>query len=205
MSNNIDKIFYINLDKRQDRKIEIENELLSRELTNFERFQAIETVGFGILGCSRSHLEVLKIAKQRGYKNVLILEDDFLFLVEKEELEQKLTEFFNSEAANDYDVCMISYNLVDGKESKYPFMIKANEVQTASGYLVNAKFFDDLINLYEESTILLEQTGQHWVYANDQVWKKLQPQNNWYCFETRIGKQRSGFSDNANCYQSYDC
>ena len=63
MSNNIDKIIYINLDKRQDRKTEIENELISKELLNFERFLAIETPGFGILGCSQSHLEVLKLAK----------------------------------------------------------------------------------------------------------------------------------------------
>jgi len=205
MSNNIDKIIYINLDKRQDRKTEIENELISKELLNFERFRAIETSGFGILGCSHSHLEVLKLAKERGYKNVLIIEDDFMFLVDKEELEQNLTDFFTSEAANDYDVCMISYNLINGVDCHYPFLLKANDVQTASGYIVNANFFDALINLYEESTKLLEQTGQHWLYANDQAWKILQPQNNWYCFKKRIGKQREGFSDNANSYQIYDC
>lgn len=205
MSNNIDKIIYINLDKRQDRKLEIENELNSKELLNFERFQAIETSGFGILGCSQSHLEVLKLAKQREYKNILILEDDFMFIDDKEKLEQKLTEFFTSEAANDYDVCMISYNLISGNDCDYPFLLKAIDVQTASGYIVNANFFDALINLYEESTILLEQTEHHWLYANDQAWKILQPQNNWYCFKPRIGKQRSGFSDNSGIYQSYEC
>jgi len=205
MSNNIDKIFYINLDKREDRRTEIENELLSRGLTNFERFQAIEIPYFGAVGCSKSHLEVLRLAKERGYKNILIMEDDFMFLVDKEELEQNLIEFFDSEAGKNYDVCMISYHLIDGKDCDYPFLIKVNEAQTTSGYIINANFFDALIKLYEESTKLLEQTGQHWLYANDQAWKILQPQNNWYCFKKRIGKQREGFSDIANCYQSYDC
>jgi hypothetical protein len=133
------------------------------------------------------------------------MEDDFMFIADKEELEQNLTEFFTSEAANDYDVCMISYNLISGNDCNYPFLLKANDVQSASGYIVNANFFDALINLYEESVKLLEQTGQHWIYANDQAWKILQPQNNWYCFKTRIGKQRAGFSDNSGKYESYNC
>jgi len=42
MSNNIDKIFYINLDKRTDRKDEIENELQKMGLTA-EIYPAIYT------------------------------------------------------------------------------------------------------------------------------------------------------------------
>lgn len=56
MSKYIDKIVYINMDKREDRRFEVENELNSHGWTNYERFQAIETNGFGILGCSKSHL-----------------------------------------------------------------------------------------------------------------------------------------------------
>ena len=85
MSVNIDHIFYINLDKRKDRRVEIEQELNKMELP-FERFKAIETPGRGILGCGLSHLSVFKLAKERKYKNVLIFEDDFYFLISKPEL-----------------------------------------------------------------------------------------------------------------------
>ena len=51
MSHNISKIFYINLNKRTDRKEQIEEELKNYGLLeNSERFEAIETKGFGILG-----------------------------------------------------------------------------------------------------------------------------------------------------------
>ena len=95
MSENIDNIFYINMEKRKDRRSEIESELNNFNLP-FERFEGIETKGFGTLGCGKSHLAVLKIAKERGYKNILILEDDFMFMVTKECFEELLTNFFNS-------------------------------------------------------------------------------------------------------------
>jgi hypothetical protein len=81
----IDGIFYINLEKRLDRRVEIEIELTNMELP-FERFPAIETPGRGILGCGLSHLSVFKLAKERKFRNVLIFEDDFYFLISKTEL-----------------------------------------------------------------------------------------------------------------------
>jgi GR25 family glycosyltransferase involved in LPS biosynthesis len=201
MSNNIDKIIYINLNKSTDRREQIEKELNNFNL-QFERFEAFETSGFGILGCGLSHLQVLKIAEKRNYDNILILEDDFTFLVTKEVFEEELTKFFNLNI--DYDVCMLSYNLIRYENTSSNFIIKALEVQTASGYIVNKKYYNKLINLYEQAMPLLKETQQHWIYANDQIWKQYQEKDNWYCFSTRIGKQRSGY----NCdgiYCDYNC
>jgi len=203
MTEYIDKIIYINLAKRTDRKELIEQELDKFEL-KYERFEAIETQDFGILGCGLSHLSVLKIAKERGYKNILIMEDDFIFLVEKEEFKSNLNKFFQQKV--DYNVCMISYNLLKKEESEYNFLWKSLDVQTASGYLVNSNYYDTLINLYQEAFPLLESTKAHWLYANDQVWKPLQLKDKWYCFKKRIGKQRPSFSDNTNSFANYeDC
>ena len=47
---------------------------------------------------------------------------------------------------------------------------------------------------------LLEQTNHHWLYANDHVWKRLQPPHHWFYFKKRIGKQRESYSDNKMCY-----
>jgi glycosyl transferase family 25 len=202
MSSNIDKIIYINLEKRTDRKEEIESELNKFELP-FERFNAIGHQS-GIVGCGYSHLGVLKLAKERNYKNVLILEDDFMFLVSKEEFENQLTEFFNT--VKDYDVCMISYNIQqDADVPEHKFLKKVIEAQTASGYIVNNHYYDKLIQLYETAIPLLEKTGQHWIYANDACWKCLQKIDKWYRFDTRIGKQRPSYSDNSKCFNDYDC
>ena len=211
MSDNIDRIIYINLDYREDRKEEIEREIDKMDLNEkTERFRGIRVVDQGILGCTKSHLAVLKLAKERGYKNVLILEDDFEFVVSKEEFESELTTFF--ESGIDYDVCMLSYLLKEETETETETeetetndqnVKKVLEAQTASGYLVNAKYYDTIIGLYEWAWPLLESTKAHWLYANDQCWKTLQKKDNWYYFANRLGKQRASYSDNSMTYMDY--
>lgn len=201
MSHNIEHIFYINLDKRNDRKEEIENELKLMSLEDkSERYSAI-SFSPGIVGCGYSHANVLRIAKERGYKNVLILEDDFQFLVSKEVLEENLNLFF--ENVKEYDVCMLAYNIQKWKETEHPFLMKVLEAQTASAYIVHERFYNRLINLLEENMEKLKITGEHWNYANDQCWKRLQPWNDWFCFSLRLGKQRPSYSDNSLTFQDY--
>lgn len=197
MSHNISKIFYINLEKRTDRRQEIESELNNFGL-DYERFNAFHIPDFGSLGCGLSHLEVLKIAKERNYENVLILEDDFKFLVTKEEFEEELTKFFDLKL--DYDVCMISYNVLESDETEYPFLRKVLDAQTTSGYIVNKKYFDKLIELDAYAAEELRKTKMHWIYAVDQIWKRYQKTDNWYYFSKRIGKQRASWSDCANTF-----
>jgi GR25 family glycosyltransferase involved in LPS biosynthesis len=181
MSKYINKIIYINLDKRSDRLNEIQNELQNFNLIKIsERYSAIYH-SMGIVGCGQSHLSVIKIAKERKYENILILEDDFYFTVSKDEFEKNLNLFFESNI--DYDVCMLSYNLIKYEElPEYPFLLKVLDAQTASGYIINEKYYDVLIKLYEEAMPLLESTKMHWIYANDQIWKKKQITDKWYCF-----------------------
>jgi len=204
MSQNLDKIFYINLDKRRDRREEIEYELNRFNLfANSERIEAISKPNQGILGCTMSHLNAIRTAKDRNYNNVLILEDDFQFIVEKEEFENQLNNLFNTSIP--FDVCMISYNIQRSCETNHDFLQKVLEAQTASGYIVNNCFYDKLINLYEWAIPLLEQTKEHWNYANDQCWKRLQPESNWYALTNRCGKQRAGYSDNSEKFEDHDC
>lgn len=204
MSHNLDKIFYINLDKRTDRREEIEKELQKYNLyDNAERFPAIHTPEQGILGCTMSHLATIKLAKERNYKQVLIVEDDFYFIIPKEEFENELITFFESKIP--FDACMISYNIIQSVPTEYPFLQKIIEAQTASGYIIHQSLYDPLIKVLEDAIEPLRETHQHWIYANDQIWKNIQPQTNWYALTTRCGKQRDGFSDNSNRYQEYDC
>ena len=186
MSHSIDKIVYINLDKHIEKRNLIENQLRYFALP-FERFSAINNPYYGI-GCAESHLAVLKMAREKKYKNILIFEDDFVFTVTKEEFENEMTNLFTQ--VPDFDVCMLAYNLQKGDVSQeYPFLLKNIEAQTTSAYLVNHTIYDDLINLYEESNVLLEKTKQHWIYANDQIWKPMQLVKKWYCIHPRLGKQ----------------
>lgn len=185
-------VFYINLAKRTDRRVLMEKELMYVGLSG-ERFEGIEMKP-GIVGCGYSHLGVLKYARDMGLENVLIFEDDFEFLVDKETFWSHVNRFFDMNIP--YDVLMFSYNV----EKSVPFndlLFKVEAVTTASAYVVHSYFYDALIDLYEKNLPLLQSTGKHWIYANDQIWKCLQPAAKWYAFNTRLGRQRGSFSDNS--------
>jgi glycosyl transferase family 25 len=193
-------VFYVNLDHRLDRREQIEGELATMGLP-FERFPAIKGSP-GIVGCNKSHLAVLKEAQRRGYESVLIFEDDFQFLVDKET-------FWNTvraaeESIKSFDVIMLAYNLKQS-EPHSALLDKVIEVQTTSAYIVHSRMYSKLIDLYEWATPLLQTTGQHWIYALDQIWKRLQPTSEWYAFKTRLGLQRPSYSDCGESWADNRC
>ena len=193
---------YINLKKRKDRKIQIEDELKKEDFYNFKRFDAINE-DKGYLGCSKSHIECLKIAKQNDYPNVIILEDDFEFTIDKNEFHNILNHLLTV----DYDVFILSYNTFSHKTFFYniffknitktddPLLYRIKNTQTASGYIVNRKYYDTLINNFQEGLDLLKTTDEYSNYAIDQYWKPLQEIDTWLCYKKRIGKQRESYSD----------
>lgn len=195
MSENIDKIIYINLKKREDKQEFIENELNNYELL-YERFEAIDYIQQGNVGCSLSHLAVLKLAKERGYTNILILEDDFKFKLSKEDFENTLKQFFDSSMAIEYNVCMFFYyidaEIVDTEHSFLKRILKSNGTV---GYLVNHNYYDRLIQIIEESIPKLIETKQHWNYAIDTCWRDLQRNDIWYGFSPTIGDTAYFISD----------
>ena len=198
MTSFIEGCFYINLDRRPDRRAEVEEEFKKMDLV-VERFSDIDRKP-GIVGCGLSHLAVLKMARDRGLKNVLILEDDFQFIITKAEFETLLNDFFTSSVA--YDVVMLAYSLEEKIEYN-DMLYKVIGASTASAYIVHERFYDKLIDLYEKSFPQLISTGMHWIYANDQVWKVLQPQSNWFAFCKRVGKQRRSYSDLSLMVKDY--
>tara|TARA_B100000242_G_scaffold249792_1_gene191143 strand:- start:507 stop:1118 length:612 start_codon:yes stop_codon:yes gene_type:complete len=202
MTDKIDRIYYINLDKRPDRKDLFTSDMMDMELDPI-RFSGI-LHDEGIVGCGKSHLAVMKLAKQDNLKNVLILEDDFTFLIDRTELDKKLNQFFE-DFQDDYDVCMFCcQNLIEQDSKPKSYLSKIKKANNASAYLINGKYLDKIIELYEYALPLLESTGEHWNYANDQVWNQLQEKDTWYVFNPRLGKQRSGYSDNAKRFMDYD-
>lgn len=197
-------VFYINLKRREDRKKEMEEQLKKYGIPA-ERFEAIDRPEptKGIVGCTQSHMEVLKLAKKRNYQTVLILEDDFEFTLEPSELMSALYQLKENNIR--FDVCMLGYKLEQGEDTEYGFLKRAYVTQSASAYLVRREFYQKIIDLYEWAIPLLESTGEHWNYANDQVWNRLKPEALWYCIYPRVGKQRDGYSDNSETYTIYDC
>jgi len=199
---NIDIIYYINLEKREDRKQEILEELHQMGVPDSKiiRIDGIYKEGKGDWGCSLSHLKAMREFNQSKYKNCIIFEDDFMFKSNLDNLNSVFNNFFDTNM--DYDVCMLSANGGYVDPTEYPFVSKINGTQTASGYMVNHNYSGVLLKNYEEGSDLIGKSYDkgkgddiQGMYCVDQYWKRLQDVGNWYIFQPKIGIQRDSFSD----------
>ncbi len=200
----IDMAIYINLEERVDKKELIEQMLIEYDVA-FERLNAFKTSPT-FIGCAQSHLEALKLARERKFKNVLILEDDFEFCVSKEQAYEIIKKFFDR-YGNDFDVLMLAYTkkTINGMPDD-PDFSEMSKTHGAAGYIVNERLYDKLINQFEWALPLLQSTHQHWNYANDVSWHKLQfPENKWYGSVVRIGKQRKILNDHGTITDHDGC
>ena len=192
----IDIIYYINLKERKDRNEEFLEEMKKIEFpTNkIKRIDAIKHTR-GEIGCSYSHIKTLREFISSPYNNCIIFEDDFSFKISKDEFKNLLNKVFTNNI--DYDIIMLSCNIVSKIPSNYNFLDKLIEGQTTAGYLLSKKFAQKLLDNYIEGVILLESNTvyKYTMYGLDQYWKKLQPDNNWYIFNPIIGYQRESYSD----------
>jgi GR25 family glycosyltransferase involved in LPS biosynthesis len=86
---NISKIpkFVINLERRPDRLKHIQKEMDYMDW-DYEIFKAIDLNNHG--GCTLSHTNIIKIAKERGYDSVMVIEDDCIFLPYSKDLIHKI-------------------------------------------------------------------------------------------------------------------
>ena len=209
---NIDKIFYINLDTRIDRKLEFESQIekyFGLIKDRVQRFSAIYN-SLGLLGCTMSHLEVIKnikYLKQRGniINYAIIFEDDFQFTVDPDIFKTSIDKLFTLVNVDGFDfkVVMLAYNAMN-RERYNDLLDKTTNAQTASGYLINCKYLDEYIECLEIGLKLFIETGIDWLYCNDQYWKKIQNEK-WYLFKPRLGIQRPGFSDCAQKFVDHKC
>ncbi len=198
----IDRIFYINLKHRKDRYDQIISEFnkLNINMSKVERFDAIYKPQLPCLGCTESHLNVIKLARKRNYKYIMIFEDDFEFIVNETEFKDNIKKFFEKNL--DFKVAMFAY-LYDSKTYYDDLLSTTKTARTASGYIVNSKYFDELILCLQYGAVMLERTKEHWNYINDQIWKTIQG-DKWFIFNKRMGIQRESYSDLANMIINYN-
>ena len=208
MENNtkLDKIFIINLKHRTDRKKHILQEMKDQNITNYEFFDAIKPTSeevdkwnpnfcsylgmepqrfskyrIGCLGCLKSHLGVIKLSLSRGYKKILILEDDTKFIRPF----SKFHEF--SKSLKEYDMLYFCGSHLKPYE-KIPNLknvVKVIKTTSAGSYCIGEKamrFIVSNINGYSKEID---------TFYNEVI----QPKFNCYCLVPHITKQLDGYSD----------
>lgn len=190
----IDHIYYINLDHRVDRKEHFENEMKSFDidLQRYTRISGIYVPHFGMLGCSLSHKKTIERFLKSPYKNCIIFEDDFQWLVDKEYVNFLLTPIFEENIQ--FDCILLSGNIIKSVTTEYPFLRKVIDAQTTAGYILTRKFASLLLQNFTESIQELINKKNH-EYCIDVYWKKLQPISNWFVINPKVGIQRESYSD----------
>lgn len=200
LDNYVDKIFIINLDSRPDRMKNIEDNLKKNNIKNYERFSAIkvnpneinigdysnmyrQTKGYiiGSVGCRNSHLGVIKLAKQRNYSRILILEDDMTF---KKNYLTIFRKCINQCLKNniDYDMLLLYYNLFKPYKYISDNLIKVSKALSGVAYILTSKIFDKILNECEKYNIEIDTYYTKYIQSN----------NNSYCINPQIAEHPKG-------------
>lgn len=192
---------YINLDSRIDRRMLFETqieELHTRYPDDFSffpvsRFSAIKHE-HGANGCSKSHIECLRIAKNNGWDHVLIFEDD-AHLIHPEILVHQVSSFL-SRFRDEWDVLLLSGNNFPPFKIKAPDCFRVANCQTTGCYLVCSRYYDTLLHNFEEGVAQLEANPENKIeFSCDIFWKRLQRTDRWYLITPICVTQRPGYSD----------
>jgi glycosyl transferase family 25 len=201
-----DKYFYINLEHRKDRNKQILNEFkkINLDKNKIIRIDAIRNKYNGHIGCAKSHVKSLKLAKKMNLKNVIIFEDDFIFTLSKEDIDKKINMFLNH-FKNDWDVIQLTtyYKKLDNLNNKEidKHVKKVIYATTSSAYIIQDHFYDKLIENLSSSINKMENEMKEWSKNNkgikkritkfslDAQWNTLQKKSKWYIFSPYLGKQ----------------
>jgi GR25 family glycosyltransferase involved in LPS biosynthesis len=140
-----------------------------------------------------SHLKCLQIAKERNWSHVFICEDDILFL-NPNLLKDNIAKFLSNEVK--WDVLLIGGNNVPPYKRVAPEYIKVGKCQTTTGYIVQAHYYDKLIqNIREGMQLLMKHPENHFHYAIDKYWFDLQEKDSWFLITPLTVTQKDDYSD----------
>lgn len=201
-----DGVFLINLRRRPYRLKEATYELTKAGI-KFNVFDAVDGNTFndltipseyrgntkhlkpGAVGCLLSHISLIKYAKEKGLKNILIFEDDVVF-------SKNFNSFFNTiinEIPKDWDMFYLGGHPIQGQITKVSKNInKSSQILATHSYAINASAYDIILNSNE------------YKYAIDTLYTELIHMNiNAYICNPRITYQREGYSDISNGNRAY--
>jgi len=196
--NYFDKIFYINLDHRKDRKEKLLKQLKKLDVKQEKiiRIPAILDLLNGQRGCALSHIKALDLAIEKNLKNILILEDDCEFVQPKFSINSLIKYFFQN--IQKWDVFFLGSDIAQFEKTKYEKINRILKSYLAHAYAVNRHYMETLKKCFEESYFLLKKEvffNQKFDFAIDKHWNYLQKKDKWYMLNSLIAKQSMSYSD----------
>ena len=163
ISKYVDKVVILNLKHRPDR--------LQESMVEFEKIGIADVVepveaiehDMGIIGCTASHYELVKFAKNAGLKNILIFEDDVNFHDDSKLVEEVIKSAFDTISKENLTPHMLylggnATHIHDGHDKSIPYhkQISKNLYQlggckTTHAYVIFESLYDTIIEGFENT------------------------------------------------------
>jgi len=137
--------------------------------------------------CSKAYLTAFRHAQDKNYDSVLILEDDFVFKLNPDQVIYVINSFLQKVPKKDWDIVFLSQRNGILTETKYPFLDRIKHTLTGGAFLVNKNYYSTMIELAKQSLRGLKGTGDK-KFAIDEIWKPNQIRDNWFTFNPLLGQ-----------------
>jgi glycosyl transferase family 25 len=188
----------INLDRRPERWQRMERAFADQSIGPVHRFSAVDGNNIalphdwihtaGAYGCLRSHVEVVREARDAGASSVLIFEDDVVF---DPEFKEKFATFIH-ELPNDWDMLFLGALHKDEPSKVSEHIVRISKANSTFAYAIRNTVFDAFIEL--------NSRAEHVLDMNNYV---LQERFNCYCFMPNLVWVKSEYSDVQNRLENH--
>jgi hypothetical protein len=191
--------FVVNLERRPDRLESVKKEM-EYIGWDYEIFKAIDTNSH--VGITKSTLEIIKIAKERNYKRVMVIEDDIDFmpysksLLKKLESQCKDLEFgiFNLSPSLDRPINKLdNYDLLLDMTNLPPKLNFHRDIYAANMVIYDESIYDILFEIENSPTPFYYPIDEFSFYY---ILQKHQS----YCPIIPIAPQKNGYSNISEGY-----
>ena len=211
-----EKIYCINLSSRADRWDMCLRQFSKFGMSDVQRFDAVKynnpklsAKANGHIGCGLSHYNIIKEAKLKNYSNILVLEDDFIFLKEPYEFNIKLKKSLD-ELPSDWDLFYLGSNFVKGYDYEPTERYSNNLIKVNTGFCLHSVSYssrgmDKILKSFKlnsELDILYffkEYESIDWYLV-----REFQYENNCFASSELLSSQVAGFSDIEGRHLNYE-
>jgi len=200
------KGYYINLEKREDRRNHMENNIKKKSFfSKIERVDAVWNKNGGI-GCGLSHIKCLNKLKLENENYYMIIEDDFI-IFNDDAFKNFENEFEKIKDLDNWDVIVLTPRGNTIKSNYISDFHRINNNQTTTGYIIKHQMINKLEDIFKEGIINLMKNENPNIWSIDQVWKRIQNTNVFLYYKDIFGGQLQGYSDiegkNVNYNERY--
>lgn len=203
----MNQLFIINMAHREDRKQHMLNEIKIQQITQFEFFVGMKlsmsdlnkwnpnycehvrrdihpakflNYRLGALGCLQSHLNIYRLALERGYESIMILEDDTTFTGNMDVFESYIKQL-NGE----YDMLYLAGSHLSNPKLVEDNLFKVIKTYTTGSYCIRKKAMQYIVDNIQSYSKEID------VFLAEEV----QPRFQCYVIQPHLTRQRDGYSD----------